>query len=38
LLAWHRATGDAQSLDAARRAADWLVSIQEPDGSWTRYF
>src|SRR4051794_2817773 len=38
LLAWHRATGDARSLDAARRGADWLVSIQEPDGSWSRYF
>jgi hypothetical protein len=38
LLAWHRATGDTRSLDAARRGADWLLSVQESDGSWTRYF
>ncbi|MGD9614723.1 MAG: formyltransferase family protein [Alphaproteobacteria bacterium] len=38
LLVWHRATGDMPSLDAARRGADWLLSVQEPDGSWTRHF
>src|SRR4051794_21261099 len=38
LLAWHCATGDSRSLDAARRCADWLVSIQEPDGSWAQHF
>jgi folate-dependent phosphoribosylglycinamide formyltransferase PurN len=38
LLAWHRATGDGRSLNAARRGADWLLSVQEPDGSWAKYF
>jgi hypothetical protein len=38
LLAWHRATGDPRSLEAARRGADWLLSVQDPDGSWSRYF
>src|ERR1051326_5334900 len=37
LTAWHRATGDAETLDAARRAADWLLSIQDANGSWTRH-
>src|SRR5579871_6677218 len=37
LTAWHRATGDEQTLKAARRAADWLISIQDPNGSWTRH-
>lgn len=36
LVAWHRATGDAPALAAARRAADWLVSIQDHDGAWRR--
>jgi hypothetical protein len=39
LLGWsaliHR-TGEARFKLAARRASDWLVSIQEPDGSWIR--
>lgn len=34
LTAWHKATQERRSLDAARRAGDWLVSIQEPDGAW----
>jgi folate-dependent phosphoribosylglycinamide formyltransferase PurN len=38
LLAWHSATSDARSLEAALRAGEWLVSIQEPDGSWLKYF
>ena len=38
LLAWHTATGDARALEAAVRAGEWLVSIQEPDGSWLKYF
>lgn len=32
----HEETGEAKYLDAAVRAADWIVSSQEPDGSWTR--
>jgi hypothetical protein len=37
LLGWtaliHR-TGEERFKDAARRAADWMVAMQEPDGSW----
>ena len=36
LVAWHRATADSAALTAARRAADWLVSIQDEDGAWRR--
>lgn len=28
-------TGDDRYRDAATRAADWIVSVQDPDGSWT---
>lgn len=39
LLGWsaliHR-TGEERFKLAARRAADWLVSIQEPDGTWVQ--
>lgn len=28
-------TGDDRYLEAARRGADWIVSVQDPDGSWT---
>ena len=39
LLGWsaliHR-TGEARFKVAARRAMDWLVSLQEPDGNWIR--
>lgn len=27
-------TGDERFRDAAKRAGDWLVSVQDPDGSW----
>jgi len=39
LLGWSaliRSTGEPRFRDAARRASDWLLSIQEPDGSWIR--
>ncbi len=36
LVAWHRATDDPATADAAARAAAWLVSSQEPDGAWSR--
>ena len=36
LVAWHKAAGDAAALAAARRAADWLVSVQDDDGAWRR--
>jgi hypothetical protein len=39
LLGWsaliHR-TGEDRFRQAARRASDWLVSVQEPDGRWIR--
>ena len=35
LVAWHRATNDAATAEAAARAAAWLVSSQEPDGAWS---
>ena len=39
LLGWAaliRRVGDERFKNAARRASDWLVSIQEPDGLWIR--
>lgn len=30
-------TGDERFLDAAERAGEWLVSVQNPDGYWDRY-
>ncbi len=33
----YRETNDVQFLEAARRAADWLVSIQDADGAWSKY-
>lgn len=30
-------TGRKQYLEAARKAANWLISIQEKDGSWIRH-
>lgn len=35
LLRTFEETGDHRYLDAARRAGDWIVDVQEPDGSWT---
>lgn len=40
LFGWARAyreTGDAVFLDAARRAGDFLVDAQDPDGAWRRH-
>lgn len=37
LTAWHRETGDPRAARAARQAADWLLSFQEPDGSFRRH-
>ena len=39
LLGWSaliKRTGDDRFKQAARRAGDWLVSLQEPDGRWIR--
>ena len=37
LLRWHQHEGDPRSLSAARRAADWLMAVQESDGAWRRW-
>ena len=34
LTAWHRAERDESTLEAARRAADWLTETQDADGAW----
>ena len=34
LTAWHRAERDEATLEAARRAADWLTEAQDADGAW----
>ncbi len=39
LLGWaalFHATGEKRFLDACRRATDWLLEMQEPEGSWIR--
>ena len=39
MLGWLRAaqeTGDARYMNACARAADYLISVQEPDGSWRK--
>lgn len=39
LLGWSaviRRTGEVRFKEAARRASDWLLSVQEPDGNWIR--
>jgi len=35
LLAAYRATGDKKYFDAAKRHVDWLVSVQQKDGSYS---
>lgn len=35
-LAAHAASGDEKYLTAARRAGDYLISVQEADGSWRK--
>jgi hypothetical protein len=37
LVAWHRTTGDERAMHAARRAADWMLSIQDADGAFRRH-
>lgn len=34
LIYLYRVTGDTHYLDAARRGADFLLEIQNPNGSW----
>lgn len=37
LNAWYQDTGDEAALAMARRAADWLISVQDDDGAWRRF-
>jgi hypothetical protein len=37
LVAWHAASGQPRALVAARRAADWLLAMQDPDGAWRKH-
>lgn len=37
LRAWHADSNDNRALDASRRACDWLVAQQDPDGAWRKY-
>lgn len=37
LTAWHRATGDSRVLAAAKRAADWMLEVQDEDGAFRQY-
>ena len=37
LLAAFEATGDPVFLAAARRAGEWVVSVQDPDGAWRKF-
>lgn len=37
LIGWHRETGEARALEAAKRAGDWLISIQDDDGAWRKH-
>lgn len=37
LLAWHEASGDENALNAAKKASEWLISVQDDDGAWRRY-
>ncbi len=37
MLALHDATGDDRYVTAAVRACNWIVDVQESDGSWARH-
>lgn len=37
LVAWYETTKEQRAIDAAVRAADWLVQVQDGDGSWRRF-
>ena len=37
LLDGHRSGDDGRCLDAARRAGDWLLQVQEADGRWEKF-
>lgn len=35
-IALYKETGDLKYFDAARKAANWIVESQDPDGKWSR--
>lgn len=37
LLACYQETYDDEVLESLKKAAEWLVTVQEPDGSWQKY-
>jgi hypothetical protein len=37
LVRAYEETGRSDAFDAARRAGDWLVQVQDPDGSWRKF-
>ena len=37
LIAWYGESGAQVVLEVLRRSADWLLSVQELDGSWLQY-
>jgi hypothetical protein len=37
LIAWYQEKEDEVVLQSLKRSAEWLLSIQEPDGSWEKY-
>jgi folate-dependent phosphoribosylglycinamide formyltransferase PurN len=37
LVSWHAAAADDRALQAARRAGEWLLSVQDQDGAWRQY-
>ncbi len=38
LLYWYRLTGDRRALDAATRCADFVLTVENPNGSWPGTF
>ena len=38
LITWAEATSDPKVALAARRAGDWLISIQDSDGAWRKHY
>lgn len=38
LVTWAATTGDDKALQAACRAGDWLLSIQDDDGAWRKHY
>ncbi len=37
LIAWHQETKDDAVLQSLKKSAEWVLSIQEQDGSWKKY-